>query len=442
AEAMSATPCGNNPPLSSWANYNTANNRITTTSMATSGVTYDTAGNLLLDGPHEYWYDAEGRLCAEQTSGSYAIQYIYDAEGARIGKETLSAAPSRYSTCAAPLTGSYTLTARYLVGQGNEQVTEVNGSQQWVHSNLWIASRLSATYATDGLHYELADPLGTRRILAATNGSVQQSCTSLPFGDGEDCPTTPTEHLYTGKERDSESGNDYFGARYYASTMGRFMSPDKPFADQHPANPQSWNLYSYTRNNPLRFIDSDGQIVKEAPTQTTYYSVSGGSASEALANANQHFSGGFAGNTHYDMNFTYDFSRASSASGNGSVTVTDTVTSDVVNLQQTITLPQWDGYDKASPEEQKAWDSAVKQLDSHEHEHVEINRAGADALDKSLPGTTGTATGKGLDPTTKAADNNLKSAVNDKSTANQQQTNQNNQHLDACTNHGTQSCGK
>ena len=64
---------------------------------------------------------------------------------------------------------------------------------------------------------------------------------------------------YTGKERDSESGNDYFGARYYASSMGRFMSPDKPFADQHVANPQSWNLYSYTRNNPLRFVDDDGQ---------------------------------------------------------------------------------------------------------------------------------------------------------------------------------------
>src|SRR5271170_4338227 len=53
-----------------------------------------------------------------------------------------------------------------------------------------------------------------------------------------------------GKERDSESGNDYFGARYYASTMGRFMSPDwsddpspVPWADLE--NPQSLNLYAY-----------------------------------------------------------------------------------------------------------------------------------------------------------------------------------------------------
>jgi RHS repeat-associated protein len=61
----------------------------------------------------------------------------------------------------------------------------------------------------------------------------------------------------TGKERDAESGNDYFEARYYSSAMGRFMSPDAP-VDQHPADPQSWNLYSYVRNNPLSSIDQDG----------------------------------------------------------------------------------------------------------------------------------------------------------------------------------------
>jgi RHS repeat-associated protein len=64
---------------------------------------------------------------------------------------------------------------------------------------------------------------------------------------------------YTGKERDTESGNDYFGARYYASSMGRFMSPDPSqlyYAD--PTNPQSFNLYSYGRNNPLINTDPSG----------------------------------------------------------------------------------------------------------------------------------------------------------------------------------------
>ena len=71
--------------------------------------------------------------------------------------------------------------------------------------------------------------------------------------------SVPSASLFTGKERDTESGNDYFGARYYGSSMGRFMSPDPSglmYAD--PTNPQSLNLYSYVLNNPLKYLDPDG----------------------------------------------------------------------------------------------------------------------------------------------------------------------------------------
>jgi len=70
--------------------------------------------------------------------------------------------------------------------------------------------------------------------------------------------TVPILTNSTGKERDTESGLDNFGARYYPSSMGRFMSPDEPFADQHTGDPQSWNLYAYARNNPINFADADG----------------------------------------------------------------------------------------------------------------------------------------------------------------------------------------
>jgi RHS repeat-associated protein len=64
---------------------------------------------------------------------------------------------------------------------------------------------------------------------------------------------------FAGKERDAESGNDYFGARYYASSMGRFMSPDPgPYL---VPNPQSWNRYAYAWNNPLRKTDPPGRVV-------------------------------------------------------------------------------------------------------------------------------------------------------------------------------------
>jgi len=64
---------------------------------------------------------------------------------------------------------------------------------------------------------------------------------------------------YTGKERDTESGNDYFGARYYASSMGRFMSPDPLYLEMNRlTDPQQLNLYAYVRNNPLSLTDPTG----------------------------------------------------------------------------------------------------------------------------------------------------------------------------------------
>lgn len=58
-------------------------------------------------------------------------------------------------------------------------------------------------------------------------------------------------YKFTGKERDTESGIDYFGARYMASSMERFMSPDPLLNSGGPDNPQTRNWYSYTLNNPL-----------------------------------------------------------------------------------------------------------------------------------------------------------------------------------------------
>jgi len=84
-----------------------------------------------------------------------------------------------------------------------------------------------------------------------------------------------SEHLnrvwprYTGKERDTESGNDYMFARYYNSATGRFLSPDwsakvQPVPYAKLGDPQSLNLYSYVRNNPLSRNDPDGHCDSSA----------------------------------------------------------------------------------------------------------------------------------------------------------------------------------
>jgi len=71
---------------------------------------------------------------------------------------------------------------------------------------------------------------------------------------------------YTGKPRDTETNLDYFGARYYNSTMARWMSPDwdfKPVTVPYASfgNPQSLNLYGYVTDNPTSRQDGDGHLV-------------------------------------------------------------------------------------------------------------------------------------------------------------------------------------
>ncbi len=77
------------------------------------------------------------------------------------------------------------------------------------------------------------------------------------------CNRVSQNYKFTSKERDAESGLDMFGARYYGSSLGRFMTPDwaaKPTAVPYAqfGNPQSLNLYSYVDNNPLSRVDLDG----------------------------------------------------------------------------------------------------------------------------------------------------------------------------------------
>ena len=105
-------------------------------------------------------------------------------------------------------------------------------------------------------------------------GNVVSRHDFLPFGEELVSSTLRTPALgygtaddvrqrFTGKERDSESGLDYFGARYYGSSMGRWMSPDwypgpAPIPYANINDPQTLNLYIYAGNNPLSRFDADG----------------------------------------------------------------------------------------------------------------------------------------------------------------------------------------
>jgi RHS repeat-associated protein len=255
----------------------TANNQMSSSSQSVASgipIQYDAAGNMTGDGQNQYLYDAEERLCAVKNSGGSMTGYIYDVGGIRVAKGSLNS----FSCNFAP--SNFTANTSWVLGQGGEQVTEYSVSggpgsyaSTWAHSNVFASGALMATYAASGsnqfpngdTYFALSDWLGTKRAEVSA-GRCFSSFASMPFGDAltpnGNCADA-TEHHYTGKERDTESGNDYFGARYYASSMGRFMSPDwsakeEPVPYAKLDNPQSLNLYSYVLNNPLSNVDTDG----------------------------------------------------------------------------------------------------------------------------------------------------------------------------------------
>jgi len=155
----------------------------------------------------------------------------------------------------------------------------------------WTASSSAAS-----IHWLVSDQIGTPRMILDQGGSLAnvKRHDYLPFGEELTSVTglrstvvgyTVADNLrqkFTQKERDNETGLDYFLARYYSSMQGRFTSPDEftgspeetgilgsgdpkkqalKYADV--TNPQSLNKYEYCSNNALRYIDPNGQEPQE-----------------------------------------------------------------------------------------------------------------------------------------------------------------------------------
>jgi RHS repeat-associated protein len=205
---------------------------------------YDASGDILAEGGNTLTYDGEGRIL---TVG--ATTYLYDAAGQRVSK----------------ITGG--VETDYLRDpDGSLLDTYVGGSIFNQPQEMWVGGKHfgTVTVATGNTSqtevFSLTNWLGSEAARTASTGIPTSGYVSQPFGDAQTSlfgSDTDDIHL-TGKERDYESGNDYFGARYYASPMGRFMSPDPLLSSGVPSDPQTWNRYAYGMNNPLRVIDPTG----------------------------------------------------------------------------------------------------------------------------------------------------------------------------------------
>ena len=102
---------------------------------------------------------------------------------------------------------------------------------------------------------------------------TQLTTSMMQWGSCSYSVTSLTGHKFTGKERDPDTGSDYFGARWFRSSMARFYSPDPVgISNQKLFDPQQWNMYSYSRNNPLRFVDPTGKAIE--PKLCAHFGVS------------------------------------------------------------------------------------------------------------------------------------------------------------------------
>jgi RHS repeat-associated protein len=128
---------------------------------------------------------------------------------------------------------------------------------------------LTVNAAGGNVFYYFGDALGSARVITTSTGTVCYDADFYSFGGERSYTTNCTQNYkFTGKERDSESGLDNFGARYNSSQYGRFMTPDpltpsqshQLVLDQFVADPQNWNKYAYSLNNPVSYRDVGGHF--------------------------------------------------------------------------------------------------------------------------------------------------------------------------------------
>lgn len=204
-----------------------------------SAMSYDVSGNTLGDGNYTYTWDAESQM---KTAAGFT--YTYDGDGRRVLKSTGKS---------------------YWYGSGGEILSEVNSSGGIVAEYVYFGGRrLAELPGTGTAQYYVEDSLGSSRVVTTNTGTVCYDGDFTPYGAERAYTNTCENHYkFEGKERDPETQNDDFGARYYTWRFGRWLSSDwsavpvaVPYANL--ANPQTLNLYSMVADDPESSADLDG----------------------------------------------------------------------------------------------------------------------------------------------------------------------------------------
>ncbi|WP_243286539.1 RHS repeat-associated core domain-containing protein [Geothrix terrae] len=157
---------------------------------------------------------------------------------------------------------------------GNAMVHVPGWVLRWRKDIVYVGTKEVTEVDAQGVHVILVDHLGSPRFLVGPTGLVESEQKFLPFGEQLADPVSVAKFTkgFTNHEQTDPSGLIYMQARFYAPMYGRFLSPD-PARDQHFEETQSWNIYSYVRNQPTMLMDPNGQ--QAVPHQETQWKIEG-----------------------------------------------------------------------------------------------------------------------------------------------------------------------
>jgi RHS repeat-associated protein len=204
-----------------------------------SGFSYDLSGNTQSDGVNSYTWNAESQL-----KTAAGVTYAYDGDGRRVSKSS----------------GKL-----YWYGSGGDILAETDASGNNPTEYIFFGGkRVAMLPAGSTPIYYVEDLLGTSRVITTNTGVVCYDADFYPYGGERSYTNTcPQNYKFEGKERDAETGNDDFGARYYSNRFARWLSADwsavpvaVPYANL--SNPQTLNLYAMVADDPESFADLDG----------------------------------------------------------------------------------------------------------------------------------------------------------------------------------------
>jgi RHS repeat-associated protein len=217
------------------------------------GYSYDNNGNQLTtpDGA-TLEYDPDNRMTKWTRSGQVE-QYQYHPSGWRLSKSS----------------------EKYLYGPGGQLLESYrawNDMTDYVYFGGRLLYTLSAGQAVTRIY---SDRLGSTRATETIQqyGGGWTTRNYYPFGE-EITSTSNNTYKFASTYRDSATGLDYAINRYYASGMGRFLTPDPYGGSAGPTSPQSWNRHNYTLNDPVNLTDPSG-LIQNVPPGCTYSQSSG-----------------------------------------------------------------------------------------------------------------------------------------------------------------------